>query len=372
VAQGPGYFYRPGQVLVADGQPATAAVVRRLRQAGAAWHEQLTASAARAGLPVLVFQAPGDTDIPGLVDTLRQEAAGQLSPGVSPNHVLAGQWDYQGGAVGPPLPAARGSEYPDPRNPAPGGPQIAILDTGYDPAVAHLHPGLAERLVYTAADAESALSPGGYLAAEAGHGTFIAGIVMGLAPRARIRPVKVLSPAGVGDDLTVALGLARASAPVVNLSLGGYTQGGVAPVALAAALARLDSSVAVVAAAGNNGSDAPFWPAAFPRVVAVGAVDTTTGTVARAGFSDFGSWVDVYAPGVDVRSSYLDGSYLEPGHGVEHLDGWARWSGTSFAAPQVAGEIARLVQAGTTARQAASQVLASARWVRGVGPVLLP
>lgn len=106
---------------------------------------------------------------------LRADAPGGQVPGVGPNHVLTGQYDYQGGAVGAPRPAAPGSEYPGPGAVA-GAPAIAILDTGYDPAVARLHPGLAERLVHTARDTESAFTGDGYLAPEAGHGTFIAGI----------------------------------------------------------------------------------------------------------------------------------------------------------------------------------------------------
>ena len=73
-----------------------------------------------------------------------------------------------------------------------------------------------------------------------------------------------------------------------------------------------------------------------------------------------------------MGSTYLDGSYLEASGHVVHLDGWARWSGTSFAAPQVAAEIARRVQGGTTARQASGQVLDAATWVPGIGPVLTP
>jgi subtilisin family serine protease len=75
---------------------------------------------------------------------------------------------------------------------------------------------------------------------------------------------------------------------------------------------------------------------------------------------------------VRVHSTYLDGVYQDPGKHLEHLKGWALWSGTSFAAPHVAAQIARLVHGGLTARQAAHQVLASARWEPGIGPVLIP
>ena len=87
---------------------------------------------------------------------------------------------------------------------------------------------------------------------------------MRLAPQARIRQVKVLDPAGTGDDHTIAVGLARASAPVLNLSFGGYTHDDAPPVATGVALARCTGDdVVAVAAAGNNGQNRPFWPAAF-------------------------------------------------------------------------------------------------------------
>jgi hypothetical protein len=75
---------------------------------------------------------------------------------------------------------------------------------------------------------------------------------------------------------------------------------------------------------------------------------------------------------VQVHSTYLDGSYTEPDKHLAHLKGWALWNGTSFSTPQVAASIARLVHSGVTARQASYQVLASARWLPGVGPILVP
>jgi hypothetical protein len=79
----------------------------------------------------------------------------------------------------------------------------------------------------------------------------------------------------------------------------------------------------------------------------------------------------VHSP-ADLRSTYLAGPYRDGAGHVEQMDGWARWSGTSFATPQVAAEIARLARGGVTARRAAYRVLASATWEPGIGPVLLP
>lgn len=370
VRQGPGYLYRPGHVLVEDDQEYTAGIVDHLRRhAGAVPHEEFTGHFSDAGLPVRAFQVHDEEDIPGLVARLREHDHGKPTPNVGPNHVFTGEYVYDGGPENDPEWARPGAE-PE-TGPLSGPPRIAVLDTGYDHAVKHLHPALEARLEHDGDD-DSLVRPG-FLAHEAGHGTFIAGIIMKHAPELRIRQVRVLDPAGVGDDASVAHGLARAdSTAVINLSLGGYTHGGRPPVALATALAQLSDSVAVVAAAGNNGSPEPFWPAAFKRVIAVGALDTTNGEISRASFSNYGHWVDVYAPGTDVHSTYLDGEYREKDKHLSHLTGWASWSGTSFAAPQIAAEIAKRVRAGVTPRQAAYEFLSLARWSPGIGPVLIP
>ena len=369
VLRGPGYLYRPGQILVADEQEYTAGVVANLRGVGGRPDEELTARFAQAGLPVRAFHVPDDVRIPDLVERLRAHEDGKPTPDAGPNHVLTGQYEYQGG----PEEGPEAGVTPDEREhgrPTGAFGTVAVLDTGYDHAVRHLHPGLYERLEHDGD--EGPLTADGFHLREAEHGTLVAGIIVKSSPDLRVRPVRVLDSAGVTDDATVALGLALAWAPVVNLSLGGYTHGGRPPAALATALAQLDDSVAVVAAAGNNGADEPFWPAAFKRVVAVGALDMTTGAARRADFSNYGHWVDLYAPGTAVHSTYLDGSYQEPGKHLAHLAGWAKWSGTSFAAPQVAAEIAKRVRDGVTAWQAMHQVLAEAMWVPGVGAILLP
>jgi subtilisin family serine protease len=114
---------------------------------------------------------------------------------------------------------------------------------------------------------------------------------------------------------------------------------------------------AVVAAAGNGATSRPLWPAALPDVLAVGA---------DADFSNHGPWVDAVAPGVDVVSSHVR-LRPEPAAptGTETREyGYARWSGTSFAAPRVAARVAHLVRQGRTPRQAAVEAAAEFSPVR--------
>ena len=167
----------------------------------------------------------------------------------------------------------------------------------------------------------------------------------------------MLDSYGFGDDLTVCLGLVEATAPVINLSLGGYTGHNRAPAALAAAVRACVHHTVVVAAAGNNASDRRFWPAALPGVVAVAAYDSAT--CSPAVFSNHGTWVDVCAPGVALRSCYVKGHRGAPGAQIAFADA-AIWSGTSFAAPLVAAEIARraLADPSRSPRQVANELLA--------------
>ena len=97
----------------------------------------------------------------------------------------------------------------------------------------------------------------------------------------------------------------------------------------------------LVAAAGNNNSRVPFWPAAFPWSISVGAMDAEDH---RAPFSNYGSWVDLYARGVDLVNAYPSGTYAytEPPNraGRRSSSASPEWSGTSFSTPIVAGMIA--------------------------------
>ena len=375
VLEGPGFLYRPRQILFQTGVMQTQPVETELQRHGGRLDRDLSDRFAEAKLPVRAYLMPPEVYIPGLVAQLRERPYrewGAPMANVSANHVFCGEpGSYHGGPNGPPTSASPFPElgYGDP---AAGAPEIAVLDTGYDMQIQTLHPGLEPRVVFDFGTQENPYASSGYLAQEAGHGTFIDGIIMQLAPQVRIRQVTLLNPAGVTDDGCLALAISALgnSVPVINASLGGYTQGDIAPQASSAAIAALTDSVVVVAAAGNNASPEPFWPAALNTVVSVGALDTTApGGPQVADFSNYGEWVDVYAPGVDVYSTYLQATWMLPNDPPpEPMDGWATWSGTSFAAPQLAAVIANtLLQSGGTARQAAHTVLSQAQWLPVTG-----
>ncbi|WP_162525036.1 S8 family serine peptidase [Marinobacter sp. BW6] len=183
------------------------------------------------------------------------------------------------------------------------------------------------------------------------HGTHVAGIVAalangegvnGVAPEISLWPVRVLGRDGAGtlDDLVAAMNWAadNPDIDVINLSLGGVGPSTV----LEAAINRADGNgKLVVAAAGNQGTDELTYPAAFERVIGVGAVDA--GKV-RASYSNFGGSVDLVAPGGDAtRDANLDGnadlviSTWGVDDGGEFIRSYAGLQGTSMAAPHVAG-----------------------------------
>jgi subtilisin family serine protease len=197
-----------------------------------------------------------------------------------------------------------------------------------------------------------------------GHGTHVAGTVGGLtygvAKQVTLAPVRVLDCNGSGTLSGVIAGLdfvarnARKPA-VANLSLGGG-----ASTALDTAVANVVSAgVPVVVAAGNSAIDAcAVSPARAPTAIAVGA---STGSDARAGFSNWGRCLSLFAPGEGITSSVMSSDTAV-----------AVYSGTSMAAPHVAGAAAVLL--GTTPTLTPAQVaerikaMATPNVISGAGP----
>ena len=204
---------------------------------------------------------------------------------------------------------------------------IAVLDTGVDLG----HPDLKANLV----EGVNLVNPGKPPTDDNGHGTAAAGILAGVGNnstgiagvlwKAKIMPIKVLDANGNGDAARVAKGIRTAvdkGANIILMSLGDP----IYSTALEQAAQYAEqNNVLLIAATGNDESRVTY-PAAFPTVLSVGAVD---GNLRVLNYSNNGPEVDVVAPGSKIHSTSSGGVY-------------STRSGTSMAAPQVAG-IAALV-----------------------------
>lgn len=255
---------------------------------------------------------------------------------------------------------------------------VAVLDTG----ILSQHPDLTGQLVAgydfisipeVAADGDGIDSdpedPGDQSMGDASsfHGTHVAGTVAaagdnaqgvtGVAWGARIMPVRVLGVGGgtvldISQGIRFAAGLANSSgtlptraADIINMSLGA---GADSRTLLDAVTAARSAGVILIAAAGNEASNQPSYPAAYPGVVSVSAVDMARN---RAPYSNYGATIDVAAPGGDTSLDSNGDSY---GDGILSCGGddsggtirytYLFYQGTSMAAPHVAG-VAALMKA---------------------------
>ena len=216
------------------------------------------------------------------------------------------------------------------------GVTVAVVDTG----VMSSHTDLSGNIL----SGTDYVAPGTSANDENGHGTHVAGIIAalynnsrgiaGMAPRAKVLPVRVLDRNGSGTSANVAKGIIYAAdrgAKVINLSLGSGQSSSAMQSAVAYAISK---NVLVVAAAGNRGCGllgAPTeYPAAYPGVVGVAAV---TQSLKRASFSSCGSWVDVAAPGQGIISTMIRSSV---GLGCSSSADYCTLNGTSFSTPYVA------------------------------------
>ncbi|WP_183095590.1 S8 family peptidase [Nocardioides stalactiti] len=246
------------------------------------------------------------------------------------------------------------------------GVRVAVVDTGWWKEAAS-HQTTKKWLANVVADQEDEevlqvdANGQNIIHEYAGHGTFVAGVIKCMAPSARVEVEGLLTKGGAIFESEICEQLDQALdesdlPQIISISGGTHTRKnmGLLGLEMLAAAYGLDDGVKtlVVAAAGNDESDREFYPAAYPWVIGVGSVDAD-GKVSK--FSNFGKWVDVWARGRDIVNAFPVGTYtchypenMDPvtkQPQVRTFDGLARWSGTSFATPIVAGAIAAQMSA---------------------------
>lgn len=289
------------------------------------------------------------------------------------------------------------------------GVKVLVIDTGLV-ADYQTHPEI--RTVISDSPEITDSRPNAQIPEYSGHGTFIAGLLMSVAPGIELHVVGGLRKAGGVTEMGLAQIVMAAAErigwpDIISLSAGTPTPDNRPLLSLEAFFRELrqQPQTLLVAAAGNNGNRVPFWPAAlagpypepFPGVVSVGALRRDG--LGLACFSDYGPWVNVYAPGEKLVNVFTTGDYIyvdpasercrfypppppephctcttAPKRGSPaHFSGMASWSGTSFSTPIVAGMIAAYMsKTREHSRRAASELIASAETMPGVGQVLRP
>jgi subtilisin family serine protease len=197
-----------------------------------------------------------------------------------------------------------------------------------------------------------------------GHGTQVAGViaaetnngkgVAGVCWNCHLMIVKVTQFGGVANYSDIAAGVtyaAQKGADVINLSLGGYSNSAT----LRAAVEAASQTVVVVGGAGNDDRTDLFYPAAYNDNVL--AVAGTTSSDTKVGTSNYGTWVDVSAPGEVITTTFSGGGYGDT-------------SGTSMAAPFVAGlaGLLRSKNPGWSADMVRAQIIRTANDIYGLNP----
>ncbi len=207
------------------------------------------------------------------------------------------------------------------------GTVVAVIDTGIEaghPVLGNISGGYD--FVDSDSDPSETGSGVGY-----GHGTMVAGLINLVAPGASIMPIRAFGPDGRGTTVNIAKAIryaAQRGANVINLSFGTTMQ----PQAIRGAVNFAIRQAILVTSAGNDSTDAPIpYPALVPEAVTVAATDLRD---YKAALSNYGSSVDVCAPGVGLISAYPGG-------------GFAIGNGTSFSAALVSGTVALAISNGS-------------------------
>ena len=236
--------------------------------------------------------------VPGVLENEPDYYAGAL---YAPNDSLAaGQWG---------LDVVKAPQAWDLLPPTTPNVIVAVIDSGICASHADLQGRIASNgwdFIDNDSTAQDEFGHGcavsGIIAANSNNGLGIAGV----APNATVLPLRGLDAGGIGRYSDVAAAIVYAvdnGAGAINLSLGGPNPSAVLQDAVNYAEAR---GVTVIAAAGNNGAEQVYYPAAYPAVVAVGSVSQN---LKRSPFSNYGAGIDLYAPGDGIMTTSLDGSF---------------------------------------------------------------
>jgi thermitase len=327
--------YVAGELLVAY-EPGTSeeAEVTVVRRSGARTLEDLPGQMRLVSFPAIrreASEAVRERALARALAYLRHKAAVEAvdynylrEPYFIPNDpMLANQWGL--------ISARFGGAWNDAKG---GRAKVAIVDSG---AYSN-HPDIGRIIAQRDFVEGDAVADDDF-----GHGTHVTGIAGALTDNGKgvaggcfgcgLIIGKVMGLGGFTTDSRIVEGInwsVNQGADVVNLSLGGPADSSV----LRRAVNRAHGEGAVVvAAAGNDGADGPRYPAAYSKVIAVGAISADD---RLAPFSGRGRWVDLAAPGTDIISTSESGGY-------------DRQSGTSMAAPFVSGLAGLLASQGMTA-----------------------
>lgn len=216
------------------------------------------------------------------------------------------------------------------------GVRIAVIDSGIVP---HSDlPGLSASIEITPFPKD--------LSKTYGHGTAVASLIAGnnpeapgIAPAADLVSIRVGDETGKADSFALAAGMLAAldsNVQIMNISMGTTENN---PLIEDAVLLARDQGVLIVAASGNSAQDEACYPAAYPSVISVGAVDACG---EHLDFSNYGTYLSITAPGYAINAAW-------PG------DKHVKISGTSASAPLVTGAIAATMSNGSGVRMSASQ-----------------
>lgn len=361
------YLYRHGELVVrAD----------HLGRARASSRGALGADERAAGDNLVVVSVKQRRRLPQLVNDLRNQGLK-----VAPHHVFRLASHIRVNPASAPHDTTQTLAPLGPPPPPDQRVRVALLDTGVDRS----HPFLQGRCEGDGEDPACQPRRGRPLSMFCGHGTFVAGMILRGAPATTIVSRRVMGTNGLVTDEALRGVLEELdrdrSIQVINISAGGYLEGDphelqdmVQTIQQLQRMLDRRPDLVVVAAAGNDGSSLPFYPAAMHDVIGVAAVgpDPGSATGQKACFSNSGPWVNASAMGVERLSTYLtfrgriDLSALDPplacrnvswppDNGQRQFNGFARWSGTSFSTPVVTAEVVRRLQSGASGQQIRQQ-----------------